>query len=262
MPRPRSTPVTSASIASGIGPAPATVARSTWSAAPSFSTARSAPPSFSRAAFGRGSDADGNETVIDSHVKISFWDALPTTRNERATFRCQVDGGAWRGIRISGPTPENDDQRVLNRVAGRNGEVREGEGESICYQQHRFTFSAPFWVRGADKQLSAPPADADGAWRCQLRRGSGRERHVVREFHFTVEGNEVQPVNELLPMAPGSALIGVAFDPAHLPVAFDPAEVRRGFMGVAWPSPDASPVVGMLPRRASRPRFTRPGGVR
>jgi hypothetical protein len=214
-----------------------------------------------QAAFGTSVDGSGSETVTESWVFFRYWDARDRQGENRLTMRCRVGEGEWQGMRLSGPGTDGDDQRVVNRVWGADGRVHDGEGESVYYQQWQVSVAFPFIVPGAEKRLSSPPAAANGHWTCELR---NPERQVVRRFEFDVRENELvpHPAARELTLEPGTGVVAVGFSADALPVSFDPAEVRRGFFGRPWSSPEVAPVVGELPSRPVTPRFTAPAGSR
>jgi hypothetical protein len=195
-----------------------------------------------QASFGTALSSEGVETVTTSEIGFAFWEARSAQRPGRPTLRCQVDGGDWQAMRLGGPGNQGEAQELRNRVKT----ARDVVDQRLDYQQIAFTATMPFWIAGADKQLSAPVA-ADGAWVCQLR---DAEKRVWRELHFTVAGNQLVS-HPGLALEPGRALVAVAFSEDAAPESFDPAEVRRAFMGMPWSSPDGAPLAGTPPAKRS-----------
>ena len=135
----------------------------------------------------------------------------------------------------------------------------------MTYQQYKLTvYDLPFWVEGSETTITSPDRSANGTWTCQLRAGSGADRRVLRAFQFDVAGNVLQShrAGTQVSMAPGNALIAVAFDAQALPTMFDPALVRSGFLGMTWSDPTAAPLFGDLPQAAQAPTLSTPPGVR
>lgn len=201
-----------------------------------------------------GADGASVTRTDKAYMRAWFWDAR--TENDRAkwSLRCRIDGGAWHGYKIGKPSPSaGPDIAIQNRVYQRK--QRGAETQELRYQRFSFNLEMPFSAFGS-RALDSP-REVDGTWQCQLRATNGAKKRIVRDIHFSVEGNVAQPhaAQSSLYFGPKRIATTVDFSAVEGLISANPGQVGTIYGVVAARGKGLTR--GSLPRKSTAPRFRR-----
>lgn len=190
-------------------------------------------------------------------LRFTYWASRFEGQNASGehTLRCQDRAGAWQAFDLSGSAQNTID--APNRVRSESGVVH----QSFVWEQWSFTSNnVPFTL---ERSRFAPRTPwPSGRYVCQIR----RDRNVVREFRFNVNGRG-QIVDHPVQAGPAGVTVGpdgVVVD-MFFPTATEgmdqlaPDAIRRSFAyGRPWPNPEAMREMFDALPAPQRPAFATP----